>query len=280
MTKPPNENGRPFDAAAWLERVDAAGGTSDGFPTGFPSIDHLLGGGFRRGDLVVAGGDCGAGTSALAMAIALKVSAAGLEVALFSSEFSLPRLFERAVAMEGKVRIDDLRHARLSEEARVSAAAAAVRLRDLAPTFATMPPTGLAGLTDLLIDQLGLDLLVIDSLESLARGQRAFGEELALVTRTLKSLAVQRSCTVLLVAHTLPADGRADPRPGLPDFGADGAIRHEADVVLGLFREEMYALDRDVSGAAEVHVLKNRNGATGYADLWFHGQWVRFEDVI
>jgi replicative DNA helicase len=73
---------------------------------------------------------------------------------------------------------------------------------------------------------------------------------------------------------------RSDPRPRLDDLGALGALKQHADVVLGLFREEMYSDLRDVQGAAELHVLKNRNGALGYADLYFYKESLRFEDVV
>jgi replicative DNA helicase len=281
--RPPNDSpaGRPFDAAAYLAGVDAAGGTADGLSTGFPSLDNLLGGGFRQGDLIVLGGDTGCGCSSLAMAIALKAAADARETVLFSGEFSVPRLFERAVAMEGKVRIDDLRNGRLAEDARAGAGSAALRLRDRAPTFSPMAPNGISGLSDLLIEHYGLTLLVVDPVESLALGQQPLEEELATATRALKGLAVRRNCAVLLVAHlTAELRGRPDPRPRLEDFGAAGAVRQQADVVLGLFREELYDQSRAVEGAAEVHVLKNRNGALGYADLFFYRQWLRFEDMV
>jgi replicative DNA helicase len=272
---------RPFEATAYLASIDAAGGAADGLSSGFPSLDNLLGGGLRLGDLVVLGGDTGCGASALAMAIALRVSAADRSSALFSGEFSVPRLFERAVAMEGRVRVDDLRHGRLDEAAHAGAAAAALRLRDRAPIFSVLPPNGFAGLSDLLIEHIGLDLLVVDPLEGLGMGRGPLAEEQATVVRELKGLAVRRDCAVLLVAHLeRPARERADPRPRLEDFGAAGAIRQHADVVLGLFREEQYDPGKDVDGAAEVHVLKNRNGTLGYADLFFFKRWLRFEDVV
>jgi replicative DNA helicase len=97
----------------------------------------------------------------------------------------------------------------------------------------------------------------------------------------LKALALQRSLAVLAVSGLrVPTRDRADPRPRLDDLGALGALKQHADVVLGLFREEMYSDLRDVQGAAELHVLKNRTGALGYADLYFHKDSLRFEDVV
>jgi replicative DNA helicase len=69
-------------------------------------------------------------------------------------------------------------------------------------------------------------------------------------------------------------------RPTLDDFGARGAIAQHADVVLALYREEMYAPSTGVEGATELLVRKHRNGGLGYVDLYFYKQWLRFEDML
>ena len=86
----------------------------------------------------------------------------------------------------------------------------------------------------------------------------------------------------LVVTSDLPAIvvGRDDPRPGLGDFGALGAVKAHADIILGVYREEMHAPGTGVEGATELRVLKNRNGGTGYVDLYFYKQWLRFEDML
>ncbi|MFL5607397.1 MAG: DnaB-like helicase C-terminal domain-containing protein, partial [Gemmatimonadaceae bacterium] len=66
----------------------------------------------------------------------------------------------------------------------------------------------------------------------------------------------------------------------LDDFGANGAVKERADVVLSLFREGMYDSARGIEGATELLVRKNRNGGTGYVDLYFYAQWMRFEDML
>jgi len=272
---------RVLDAAGYLEGLLTAGGAGDTLSCGFPSVDVLLGGGLRRGDLTALGGDVGCGKSSLALAIALRAAQAGRSVALFSGELSVERLLERALAIQGRARLDDLRHSRLDDAGYPAVAAAALAMRDHPPLLAHLPPNGLAGMSDLLIEHLGLDLLVVDPLQSLARGALPMEEELAQVVRDLKGLAVRRDCSVLLVSHLGAAvRDREDPRPRLEDFGALGCVRQLADVVLGLYREELYETSRDVDGAAELHVLKHRGGATGYADLYFYKQWLRFEDMV
>src|SRR5512135_2597514 len=102
-----------------VQKVDAhPPGTlpRDTIPTGFPSVDKLLGGGLRRRDLVVLGGDIGAGKSALALGIALRVAQQEAGVAVLSGEMDEERLMERALAIEGRVAIDDLRTAGMNEQ--------------------------------------------------------------------------------------------------------------------------------------------------------------------
>lgn len=104
---------------------------------------------------------------------------------------------------------------------------------------------------------------------------------MAHAARWLKSLAVQRNLVVLALAQ-LPGHRRSrpDPRPELDDLGVRGAVKQHADVVLALYREEMYRPGQGVDGATELIVLKNRNGATGFVDLYFRPQWLRFEDLL
>ena len=285
------------DAASPLERVlarldatadeAAAGGGSvvadDTVPTGFASLDKLLGGGLRAGDLIVLGGDVGSGKSALALAVALRAAQArdGAVVAFLSGEMAVDRVAERALAIEGRARIDDLRQGRLADAARADAGAAAHRLRESALILDRLPGGGAEALAESLRRTLDLQLAVVDPLEALAVGARGRGEELAAAAVRLKELALELNAAILVTAQ-LPALSRDRPdlRPRLDDFGALGAVKHHADVVLGLYREEMYDPGRGVEGATELLALKNRNGPTGYVDLYFYQQWMRFEDML
>ena len=73
---------------------------------------------------------------------------------------------------------------------------------------------------------------------------------------------------------------RPDPRPTLDDFGGIGTIKQNADVVLLLYREEMYRPGQGVEGAAELIIAKSRNGANGFVDLYFYPHWLRFVDML
>jgi len=274
-----------------VARIDAARPgvpPPDTVPSGFPSLDRMLGGGFRRQDLVVLAGDIGSGKSALALAMALRASRLGHPTVYFSGEMGEERLRERTLAIEGKAAIDDLRQGRLDEATRAAIGAAALSQRDLPLRFVPLPEGSPDELEAALQAVPRPRLAIVDYLQlvpppSPAPGRAAARQEerAALATRALKALAVRRDVALLLVAqlpHHRP--DRPDPRPTLADLGARGAVKQHADLVLGLYREEMYRPGHGIEGAAELIVLKNRNGPTGFADLYFHRRWLRFEDLL
>jgi replicative DNA helicase len=269
-----------------IRQVDAqldSGVTSpDTVPTGFPSVDRMLGGGLRRRDLVVLGGDVGSGKSALALGFALRAAGAGQPVAFFSGEMDEDRLLERALAIESRTRIDDMRRGALSDEGRSSVGAAAVRIRDLPLHFFTLAG---APFDEALAPAWRHNpaLLVVDYLQLVQAptDRGTHDEDCAGALRALKGLALDRRIACLAVAQ-IPQHvaQRDDPRPTLDDFGALGAVKQHADVVLAIYREEMYRPGAGLEGATQLLVPKNRNGPTGFVDLYFYQQWVRFEDML
>lgn len=266
-----------------LSRVDAVadGSTSrDTIPCGFPSLDKMLGGGFRRGDLVVLGGDVGSGKSALALAFAIRASLQQRRVAFLTAEMTSERVLERIIAIEARAKVDDLRQGTFDDETRASAGVVALRLREHLPILESVPACGSGQLATLLDELPELDMVVVDSIAGLAHGSRPVNEEHAAMIRDLKALALTRDVAVLATSPLPELAERPDRRPTLDDFGALGSIKQHADVVLTLFRQDMYEPSRDIEGATELLVRKNRNGPTGYIDLFFYAQWMRFEDML
>ncbi len=266
-----------------LARLDAVADgarSPDTVPSGFPSLDKLLGGGLRRGDLVVLGGDVGSGKSALALAVALRVSRQERLTHFYSGEMTVERVLERALAVEGRARIDDLRRGTMDEATRAGVGAAAIRLRDELPVIERIPIGGVTAISEEVRAVGGIQLVVVDGLEALLPGTREGEEEAAAAVRALKQLALDSRTVVLLTVPLPRLTEREDRRPVMDDFGAGGAVKERADVVLALFREGMYDSARDIAGATELLVRKNRNGGTGYVDLFFYEQWMRFEDML
>lgn len=271
--------GESSPAHAGLQLAD------DLVPSGFRTLDRALGGGFRRGDLVVLGGDHAAGCSALALAIAQRAAlgpTGRLGRALLVSSEQLPsRIHERLLAAEARVPLDLLRLGAVSEEEHVRLAAAALALRDRVPVVETVCSGRVDDVATALDASPGTALVVVDALSGFVHGSGGLDDALAQAVLEFKRLALKRQVVVLLTTHLGALDRtRRDLRPRLADFGMRDAVGAHADVVLGLYREELYEADLGVAGAAELAVLKQRDGARGYVDLYFEGRFVRFEDVL
>ncbi|UCD24864.1 MAG: DnaB-like helicase C-terminal domain-containing protein, partial [Gemmatimonadota bacterium] len=192
------------------------------------------------------------------------------------------RLLERALAIEGRLQVDEMRAATLTDLTRSSLGAAAVRLRNLpleiiALTGATYDETLAAARRE------DPDLVVIDYLQLISppETRNTVDEDCASSVRALKAATLGNNFVCLTVAQLPGLDmDRQDRRPSLDDFGSLGAVKQHSDVVLGIYREEMYSGGPDVEGATELIVAKNRNGPTGFIDLYFYQQWMRFEDML
>ena len=261
-----------------IARIDATEPGSvaaDTVPSGFPSLDRMLGGGLRRQDLAILAGDVGSGKSALALGIAIRAARAGIATLHLSGEMGPERVMERALALEGKAPVDDLRQGRLDPTARASVGAAAHRLRDVPLLLRPLLDESFGEVRDALDIVPPRALVVVDSLQLTPAPRPAARLEERV------ALAVDRDVAVLATAQ-LPHHraGRPDPRPTLDDLGGLGAIKQNADLVLAIYREEMYRPGQGVEGATELIVAKNRNGPTGFADLYFYPRWLRFEDML
>jgi replicative DNA helicase len=263
---------------ARIDRASAGDVDAGIIPTRFPSIDRAIGGGLRRGDLVVIGGDDSSGASSLALAIALRCHERAL---VLTSEMHAERVYERALAMSAKVPLESIRLGTVQDAERTRLAAAAMMLRDRAPVVETLVVGGLTAVERAVDASPAFPLVVVDPLEGLLDTPHGRTEALAYAVLQLKRLALQRNVAVLVTTHLPALDRqRADRRPRLTDFGLDGAVGAYADLVTGLYREELYEADLGVSGAAELILLKHRDGPRGYVDLYFDQRFGRFEDVL
>ncbi|WP_353268050.1 DnaB-like helicase C-terminal domain-containing protein [Gemmatimonas sp.] len=262
---------------ARLDRATAGEADLDLIATNFPSLDKALAGGVRRGDLVVLGGDDSAGCSALALGIALRLQHRAL---FLTSEMHPDRVYERALANSARVSLENIRMGTISDEERTRLATAAVSLRDQAPVVETFTDGGLPRIAAAIDATPAARLVIIDTLEGILHRDHGHDEALSYAVVALKRIALLKNIAVLLTTHLPGLDrSRADRRPCLTDFGIGGAVGAQADLVLALYREELYDFDHGVSGGAELLILKNRDGARGYVDLFFETRYGRFEDV-
>ena len=149
------------------------------------------------------------------------------------------------------------------------------------PIVERVPAGGVEAIADEISSLRTVELVVIDGLDALLPGLRDTEEEEGAAIRALKRLALDARTAVLVTVAPSPLRAaRRSSAPRVDDFGARGAVKERADVVLALFREGMYDGARGIEGATELLVRKNRNGGTGYVDLYFYEQWMRFEDML
>ena len=264
--------GSPEGLVARIDAMTPGTLPPDMVPSGFPSLDRMLGGGFRRQDLAILAGDVGSGKSSLALGIAIRAARAGVPTLHLSGEMGPDRVMERALALEGKASVDDLKQGRLDPAMRAAIGGAAHRMRDIPLLLSPLLGEDFDEVREALDIVPPRSLLVVDSLQLTPSPRPAarLEERVALAVRALKALAVDRDLTVLATAQ-LPRlrAARPDPRPTLDDLGGLGAIKQDADLVLAIFREEMYRPGQGVEGATELIVAKNRRGPTGFVDLYF-----------
>jgi replicative DNA helicase len=247
--------------------------------TGYPSLDRQIGGGWRSGELVVVGGDAGAGTTSLLLGLALRSAVNGSPVLLLSSEATPALTWERLLAAESGVSHVAMRTGVLPTDG-ASDLRAAGRVLAALPLHVEVAPHS----PQALVDRLEMDalppLVLLDSLAGVDAPPRPLAEAQAQTVRMLKRAAISRGVTVVCSAPiTVDRTVRPIARPQLADFGVLGTVGTIADVVLSVYREALYDDAPDVAGAFEVHVLKHRSIGPGFADLFIEPAAGRVEDL-
>ena len=272
---------KPDELAKFLHRLESGvdGMVSDDvLPTQYPSLDRAIGGGFRRGDLTILGGDAGVGSSSLALGIALRASPRAI---LLTGECRGARLWERALAISARVPLESLRFGTLTTEESARIKMSSPGLGEWGPVVSTVDEAGVAQVESAMDQTPEASLVVIDGVESLLSRDSEPDAAMAGIMRELKRISLRRNVAIFALAHlSLPDRSRKDLRPRLVDFPGAGAVGTSADVVLGLYREELYDADLAVAGSAELLVLKHREAPRAYADLYFSPADLRFEDIL
>jgi len=256
-----------------------------GVPTGFQRLDELTSG-LQPSDLIIIAGRPSMGKTALALNIAQNASVqAAIPAAIFSLEMSKEQLALRMLCSEAKVDAHRLRGGFLSEADWPRLTRAAGSLSE-APLFIDDTP-GLSALemrakTRRLKIEHNLGLVIVDYLQ-LMRGRASVDsreQEISDISRSLKALAKELSIPVIALSQlNRRVEERGDKRPQLSDLRESGAIEQDADVILFLYREEVYNKSEENRGKAEIIIGKQRNGPTDKVDLAFLDKYTRFENL-
>lgn len=257
-----------------------------GVPTGFLDLDEKTAG-LQPGDLIIVAGRPSMGKTTLALNIAEHVAVDnGLPVAMFTMEMSATQLAMRMLGSIARVDQHKMRTGRLGDEEWGRLSTAMERLHD-APIFideaAALNALELRARARRMRRQCGkLGLVVVDYLQLMSASSRGENRatELSEISRSLKALAKEIEAPVIALSQLNRAlESRNEKRPMMSDLRESGAIEQDADLILFIYRDEVYFPEKiDTKGKAEVNIGKQRNGPIGRVDLTFLAEYTRFEN--
>jgi replicative DNA helicase len=258
-----------------------------GLPTGFSDLDSMTSG-FQGGDLIIVAGRPSMGKTAFSINIAENVALdTGLPVAIFSMEMASTQLAMRMIGSVGRLDQHRMRTGKLEDEDWEKLTTALGKLNE-APIFidegAALSSFDVRARARRLHRQTGkLGLIVVDYLQLMAAPAGRQGEnratEISEISRSLKALAKELDCPVVALSQlNRSVEQRPDKRPVMSDLRESGAIEQDADLILFIYRDEVYNPDSTDKGTAEIIIAKQRNGPIGRVRLTFVGEHTRFEN--
>lgn len=258
-----------------------------GIPTGFADLDTKTAG-LHGGDLVIVAGRPAMGKTSFSLNIAENVALdTGLPVAVFSMEMGATQLAMRMIGSVGRLDQHRMRTGQLIDEDWEKLTTALGRLNE-APIFidegAGLSSFDVRARARRLHRQAGgLGLIVIDYLQLMAApaGKQTENRatEISEISRSLKALAKELDVPVIALSQlNRGLEQRTDKRPVMSDLRESGAIEQDADLILFIYRDEVYNPDSPDKGTAEIIIGKQRSGPIGSVRLTFLGEYTRFED--
>lgn len=270
-----------------LELAAQHSGEITGLTTGFTELDKMTAG-LQPTDLIILAGRPAMGKTSFALNIAYNAAAkTGRPTIVFSLEMSKEQLVRRMLSAEGRVDANKVRSPnkldagdwrRLTDTAGVLHKVP-IYLDDSAP----MTPIEIRAKSRRLKASRGLGLIVIDYLQLMQGGGRRQTnreQEISEISRTLKMLAKEVNVPIIALSQlNRGLESRPDKRPMMSDLRESGAIEQDADIIMFVYRDEVYNEDSEDKGIAEIIIAKQRSGPTGICKLAFQGQFTRFENL-
>ena len=279
-----------------------------GVPTGLNDLDERLGG-LHKSDLVIIAGRPSMGKTALATNIGYYAAKKILDdnkkssIAFFSLEMSSEQLSTRILSEQSRIRSNDIRRGKISEEEFNRLIETSRNIHDLPLYIDETPAITISTLSNRArrIKRLfGLDLIIVDYIQLMTTSSKRYDgrvQEISEITQGLKALAKELSVPVLALSQLSRAvEQRDDKKPQLSDLRESGSIEQDADVVMFVFREEYYlerkepklgtiehgewqAKMNEIIGSADIIIGKQRHGPTGNVQVQFEGIYTKFKDA-
>ncbi len=256
-----------------------------GIPTGFVDLDRMTSG-MQGGDLIIVAGRPSMGKTAFSLNIGEHVAVEqGLPVAVFSMEMAGTQLAMRMLGSVGRLDQHRLRTGRLLDEDWPRLTHAIQKMNDAQLFIDETPalnPMELRARSRRLARQCGqLGLIIIDYLQLMSGsgGGENRATEISEISRSLKGLAKELNCPVIALSQlNRSLEQRPNKRPVMSDLRESGAIEQDADVILFIYRDQVYNPDSPDKGTAEIIIGKQRNGPIGTVRLTFLGEYTKFDN--
>ena len=269
-----------------IEALSAKGSGITGVPSGFIDLDNITSG-LQESNLIIVAARPSFGKTSFALNIAQQAATEHqIPVAIFSLEMSKMELVQRLVCSEALVDVHKLRTGNLNDQDWSRLATAVGRLAD-APIYIddseAVTVLEIRAKARRLKQKSGLGLVVVDYLQLMSGPRRSDNrqQEISEISRSLKILARELDVPVIAISQLSRAvEARQDKRPMLADLRDSGAIEQDADVVVFIYRDEVYNPDSPDRGTAEVLVAKHRNGPIGRLKLTFLENYTKFANYM
>ncbi len=259
-----------------------------GVPTGFLDLDRITAG-LQPSNLVIIAARPGMGKTSFALNIAQHVaSQKKIAVGVYSFEMTQQEINLRLLCSEARVDLAKVRTGYLGERDFPHLALAAARLAE-APIFIDDTPVQnvleLRARARRLKREADVGLIIIDPLQFVegrpGRDRQNRADEMADIVRSLKALAKELNIPIIALSQlNRQVELRIDKRPVMPDMLDSGSIEGNADVIMFIYRDEMYNAESQDEGVAEVIISKQRNGPTGTVRLAFRREYTRFDNLV
>ena len=276
-----------------IDQIDDAYSNPDkmrGLPTGFTDFDNMTGG-LRPGDLVIVAGRPSMGKTTLAVNMAeyaaLRPGEKRASVAIFSMEMPSEQVITRMLSSVGGVPLHNLRSGKITDDDWVRITSATSQLSE-AKIFVdetpALSPMELRARARRVKREHGLDLIVVDYLQlmQVPGNKENRATEIAEISRGLKVLAKELAVPVIALSQlNRGVEQRENKKPVMSDLRESGSIEQDADMILLIYRPEVYDRENQmVKGIAEIDLVKHRNGEIGEFKLTFQGQFTRFVNYM
>lgn len=274
--------------AAATDRIDTLYHSDQeitGLPTGFNDLDNLTSG-LQDGDLIIVAGRPSMGKTSFAMNIAEHATIkSGKSVLVFSMEMPGESLAMRLMSSLGHIDQHKVRTGKLEDEDWPRLTSAVSMLSEAAlfvEDTPAMSPAELRAMARRAARAHGpIGLIIIDYMQlmQIPRHKENRTAEMTEISRSLKALAKELKTPVMALSQlNRSLEQRGDKRPVMSDLRDSGSIEQDADVILFIYRDEVYNEDSENKGIAEVIIAKQRNGPIGKVNLTFLGRYTRFEN--